>query len=87
MSQLLAVLVVLVFVAAGLFFGSLNSTPVVVDYFFFQANAPLAFSLISFLLSGIVVGAVCVYVAVVVKLQHRLRASRRASKQLAVPDE
>ena len=87
MSRLLAVLVVLVFVSAGLFFGTLNSDPVEVDYFLFQANAPLAFSLISFLLAGIVFGAVCVYVSVVLKLQHRLRASKRASKQLVVPED
>lgn len=86
MSRLLAILVVLLFVAGGLFFGSLNSSPVQIDYFFFQARAPLAFSLILFLLAGIVVGAICVYVAVVVKLQHRLRVARRNSKQLTIPN-
>ena len=75
--KLLAVLVVLAFVASGLVFGSLNNQAVTVDYFFFETETALAFSLVLFLLAGVALGGVVVYLSMVARMRSRLRTARR----------
>lgn len=79
--KLLGVLLVLAFVAAGLVFGSLNQQAVVVDYFFFQMRSGLAFSLVLFLLAGVALGGLAIYLSMVVRMRSRLRALRRELRE------
>ena len=51
MKRLLSITLIVLFVALALFFGSLNETPVSVDYFFIQTEWPLAVNLMLFFLA------------------------------------
>lgn len=76
-GKLLTLLIVLAFITVGIIFGSLNRQAVSVDYFFFQTYTALAFSLVTFLLAGVLLGGIAIYFSMVVKTRAKLRALRR----------
>ncbi len=72
MKRLVTLLLILAFLAFGLFFGSLNESPVTVDYFFWQTSWPLAVNLMLFFLAGVIISGLLVYLSMWVSLKRRI---------------
>lgn len=92
MSRLLSLLVILVFVGFGLFFGTLNEQPVVADFFFFRLDWPLALLMMSAFLAGVIISGVLVYSAMWLGVQRRIRQLKKqqgvaTGKALTVSDD
>lgn len=90
MSRLLTLLLVLAFVGFGLFFGTLNETPVTVDLFFITIQWPLALVVMSAFMAGIVLSGTLVYLSMWVGVKRRIRslkaAQRKSGATAARPD-
>lgn len=74
MSRIFTLLLVLVFVAFGLFFGTLNESPVTVDLFFLQITRPLALVVIAAFLAGVLLSGTLVYLSMWLGVKRRIRA-------------
>ncbi len=73
MSRFLTLLLVLLFVAGGLFFGTLNESLVSVDLFFIKIEWPLALVVMSAFLAGILVSGTLVYLSMWFGVKRRIR--------------
>ncbi len=74
MSRIFTLLLVLVFVAFGLFFGTLNEVPVTVDLFFISITRPLALVVIAAFLAGVLLSGTMVYLSMWFGVKRRIRA-------------
>lgn len=83
MKRILGLLLVLLVLVFGLFFGLLNAEPVTVNYYFGSRSVPLSFALIVMLVLGAVCGALA-GLAHAFRLRreiHRLRKEHRIAEQ------
>ncbi|MEM9533380.1 MAG: LapA family protein [Pseudomonadota bacterium] len=78
MARLATFLLVLAFVAFGLFFGTLNEQPVEVDFFFFTLNWPLALMIMSAFLAGVLLSGSLVYLSMWFGVRRRIREMKKA---------
>ncbi|MFK7955531.1 MAG: lipopolysaccharide assembly protein LapA domain-containing protein [Lysobacterales bacterium] len=85
MSRFFTLLLVVLFVAGGLFFGTLNETPVTVDLFFVQIQWPLALIVMSAFLAGIILSGTLVYFSMWLGVKRRIR-SLKASRAKSAGD-
>ena len=80
MRRIFNLLLIVLLVAFGLFFGNLNDQPIRVDYFFFATQWPLALSLMGFFLAGVLLGGLFAYLAMWIATRRRLRAVKAAQR-------
>ncbi len=83
MNRLLTLLLILTFVAGGLFFGTLNETPVTVDLFFIQIQWPLALVVMSAFLTGIILSGTLVYFSMWFGVKRRIRSLKASQAKSA----
>jgi hypothetical protein len=77
--RVLHLIAALLFVAAGIAVGALNPQPVVLDLGIVHLRTTLGIAVLVTLLIGAILGGLAIALSVVVPLQQRLRAQRRAS--------
>ncbi len=87
MRRFFYLLLIAVLVAFGLFFGTLNNQPTPVDYFFVVTQWPLALSLMSFFLFGVLLGGLFAYLAMWLRARRRVRALKRQIRDENVNSE
>lgn len=92
MSRLFSLVLILAFVAFGLFFGTLNERPVEADFFFFKLQWPLALLLMSAFLGGVLLSGLLVYSAMWLGVRRRIRELKKqqqaeTGKALTIADE
>ncbi len=85
MRRIIQILLILGFVTIGLFFGTLNDEPWSVNYFLFTTNFPGAFNLLLFFLIGLIVGALTVYLSMLIHVRKKVRQVKR-EQQVHVGD-
>lgn len=78
MARLATFLLVLVFVAFGLFFGTLNEEPVSIDFFFFILEWPLALIIMAAFLAGVLLSGSLVYLSMWFGVRRRIRQLKKA---------
>lgn len=76
MKRLLHLLMLLLFVGSGLFFGTLNQEPTRVDFLFFVVEWPLALALASFFFAGALFGGLLTWLGSLLALRKRVRSLR-----------
>lgn len=74
------ILLTLLFAVLGAVFGALNSESVAFDFYFGSIHAPKGSAFLCALLLGWLSGGLIVYVALVLRLRHRVRALTRELK-------
>jgi len=78
----------LAMLVAGLLFGALNSVEVQLDFYVWQTRLSLGSSVLLAALLGALGAGICLWLAVIIPLQSRLRKARSAlSGSLAVATE
>lgn len=87
MKRIVTLILILTFLAFGLFFGSLNDAPVTVDYFFWQTTWPLAVNLMLFFLAGVVVSGLLVYLSMWVSLKRRIARLKKEQPDVKSSDK
>ena len=85
MKRIVTLILILAFLAFGLFFGSLNDVPVTVDYFFWQTSWPLAVNLMLFFLAGVMVSGLLVYLSMWVSLKRRIAQLKKEQSGAKAP--
>lgn len=83
MKRLLSILILLILLLIGVVFARLNAASVVIDFYLFAAEAPLALLIYLALALGAVAG---ILVTLMVAMRAR-REARRLRKRLAVTEQ
>ncbi len=78
MKKILTLALILVFAVFGLMFGSLNDTPVMIDYLWLKTEWPLGVNLMLFFLAGVIVSGLMVYVSMWISLKRRIAALKKS---------
>ena len=83
--RLLFLLLSLIFIAAGIVFGALNSDPARVDFYWFAFDASLGALLLLAAFLGAVCGGIALWMGKVWPLQRSLRRARREQSRAPEP--
>lgn len=83
MKKILGWVVVLVIMAAGLWFAHLNPDHVVVNYWYWTVEWPLAATLLAYAFGGVLVGGLAVYVTSVIPMKARFASLQRHTRSIA----
>lgn len=78
-------LILLVFLLAGLVIGSLNSQQIVINFGFAGINTTSGIAIIVSLFAGVVIGAALVLATLVIPLYAKLRRANKAAIAAAAP--
>ncbi|MDL5364851.1 hypothetical protein QSH18_04475 [Xanthomonas sp. NCPPB 2654] len=78
-------LILLVFLLAGLVIGSLNSQQIVVSFGFTDLHTTSGIAIIVSLFAGLVIGAALVLAALVIPLYAKLRRANKAAVAASAP--
>lgn len=81
LARIILIPLILLVLALGLFLGGQNAGVVSLDYYFGTIEMRLAVVLILALLVGICLGALAVYLGVVIRLKFQLRKARKGGKK------
>ncbi|WP_045727559.1 lipopolysaccharide assembly protein LapA domain-containing protein [Xanthomonas sp. GPE 39] len=83
--KIVRLLILLVFLVAGLVVGSLNSQPIVINFGVSALATTSGIAIIVSLFAGVVIGAASVLVMVAIPLYAKLRRANKAANAVAAP--
>lgn len=85
LMKIVRLLILLVFLLAGLVIGSLNSQPIVINFGVSALATTSGIAIIVSLFAGVVIGAALVLTLVAIPLYARLRRANKAANAVGVP--
>ncbi|MBO9664513.1 lipopolysaccharide assembly protein LapA domain-containing protein [Dokdonella sp.] len=79
--RLILILLILLVVVAGAWFGALNATSTPLDFHFFRLEAPIGFALLASLLLGWLLGGLVAWLGPTARLRRELRRLRQELRE------
>jgi len=79
--RLALILLVLVFIVFGAFFGALNAERITIDLYFVQASVPKGAMLLAAVVAGWLIGGLVAWLGRVPRLHRDLRETRRQLRE------